>query len=326
MTSLPVHDIWTPPVALLEGRSERERQQWGRWVLGSHSDQFIPEMAAAVEGLDQHDPILSGSPIANPGAWTEDLLVVACQRGRHCLVVDQPLPCRIVLFDWTGEGLEPGTNPHGWEVISVATECKGQLMQEAWRKLELPPPGHYMAFLDDDVLISTAAIQLLLAVARIHRLSAAQPAVSFSSSLSREYGWLRQRVGCALHRVPIVEIMAPFIRRDLLDLVMPFGAGICSGYGVDRFALPLCAAHLYDWRFAAVDLTPLTHVRSMGSLKTRFSNGLLSKEEELLVRQRLMRALALPIDEATYHSLETAAATGSQPARSKQIRSEQGTC
>jgi hypothetical protein len=295
-----------PP--LLRDRPDAERQQWVRWVLGSHSEQFIPEMLSAVQGLDQLDPVASGSPVLNPGAQPGDLVVIACQRGRHCFVIDQPPPCRVVLFDWTGDGLQEGSNPHGFDVLSVATECKGQLMEEAWRRLEPPAAGHYVGFIDDDVLLRMSDIQTLLAVARIHNLSALQPAVSFTSSLCREYGWLRQRVGSSLHRVPIVEIMAPFIRRDLLDLAMPFLRGIRSGYGLDRFALPLCAAELRAWRFAAVDLTPLTHVRTFGSLERRFSNGLLSKEEELLMRQRLTLALEAPVDTALHARLEQAVA------------------
>ena len=106
--------------------------------------------------------------------------------------------------------------------------------------------------------------------------------------------------------MPIVEIMAPFIRRDLLDLAMPFLSGVRSGYGLDRFALPLCAAHLNAWRFAAVDLTPLTHVRVFGSLEKRFSNGLLSKEEELLVRQRLMLAMGYRLEPEVLKNLDFA--------------------
>ena len=280
---------------LLRDRSDQERQQWQRWVLGSHSDVFLPEMVAAVEVLEEQDSILSGTPVITPGARLDDLLVVACERGRHCFIHDQPLPCRVVLFDWTGKGLEEGANPHGWQVVSVATECKGQLMEEAWRRLQLPAAG-YVGFLDDDVILRASDVATLLAVSRIHRLSAAQPAVSFSSSLCREYGWLRQRACSTLHRVPIIEIMAPFIRRDLLDLAMPFAEGMRSGYGLDRFALPLCATELQDWRFAAVDLVPLSHVRVFGSVQRRFSNGLSSKEEELLVRQRLIQAMDLPVD------------------------------
>lgn len=294
-----------PP--LLRDRPEQERQQWARWVLGSHSDQFLPEMQAAVEAMDRDDPIALGQPVVAPGAQVDDLVVIACQRGRHCVVFDQPLPCRVVLFDWTGERLEPGTNPHGFELLSVATECKGHLMEEAWRSLGSPASGHYMGFIDDDVLLRSSDINMLLAVARIHQLSAAQPAVSFTSSLCREYGWLRQRAGSSLHRVPIVEIMAPFIRADLLDLAMPFLRGVRSGYGLDRFALPLCADHLGAWRFGAVDLTPLSHVRVIASLETRFSNGLLSKEEELLIRQRLMVAMGLEEDQELYGRLEGAA-------------------
>ena len=38
---------------LLRGRPREERELWSRWVLGSHSDQFIPEMAAVADQLDQ---------------------------------------------------------------------------------------------------------------------------------------------------------------------------------------------------------------------------------------------------------------------------------
>ena len=291
---------------LLHDFAEPDRQQWAHWILGSHSDQFLPEMVAAVEQLNRHDPIEQGQPVFNPGATANDCLVISTQRGRHCVVFDQPLLCPVVFFDWTGEGLEPGTNPHGFDVISVATECKGHLMEEAWRRLSPPAEGHYMGFIDDDVLISASAINQLLAIARIHNLIAAQPAVSFGSSLSKEYGWLRQRACTTLHRVPIVEIMAPFLRRDLLDLAMPFLSGVRSGYGLDRFALPLCAAHLNSWRFGCIDLIPMTHVREFGSLEKRFSNGLLSKEEELLIRQRLMLSMGFPVDPVRHHQMEHA--------------------
>ena len=295
-----------PP--LMRDRPEEERQQWARWVLGSHSDQFLPEMQAAVEELNKSDPITAGSPVLNPGSAAGDVVVIACQRGKHCVVIDQPLPCRVVLFDWTGKGLEAGSNPHGFEVLSVATECKGHLMEEAWHRLPSPDPGHYMGFIDDDVLLRSSNIQTLLATARIYNLSAAQPAVTFSSSLCQEYGWLRQRVGSTLHRVPIIEIMAPFLRRDLLDVSMPFLQGVRSGYGLDRFVIPLCASHLNIWRFAAIDCTPLTHVRAFSSLEKRFSNGLLSKEEELLIRHRLMEAMGCSVDDEVYQRLEAALA------------------
>ena len=73
-------------------------------------------------------------------------------------------------------------------------------------------------------------------------------------------------------------------------------------------ALPLCAAHLNAWRFGAVDLTPLTHVRVFGSLEKRFSNGLLSKDEEFLIRQRLMLAMDFSVDVDLHGQLEAAVA------------------
>jgi len=49
-------------------------------------------------------------------------------------------------------------------------------------------------------------------------------------------------------------------------------------------------------------------VRVFGSLEKRFSNGLLSKEEELLIRQRLMEAMGFAVDQALHQQLEAAVA------------------
>lgn len=291
---------------LFRGAHQEQRQRWARWVLGTHSDQFLPEMAAHVEAMDRDSPVFFGHPVVSPGAVPGDLLVLATAQGRHAVIVDCRLPCRVVLFDWTGKGVPSDANPYGFEVLSIATECKGHLIEEACRRLALPPAGHYAGFLDDDVVIRFSDINALLAVARIHELIAAQPAVDYSSSLCSEYQWLRRRSAISLHRVPLVEIMAPFIRSDLLSLALPFIAGIRSGYGFDRFALPLCADHLGHWRFAAVDLCPLSHIRPLSSVNRRFSHGLLSKQEEVLVRQRLMLAMGFEVDRAVYAQLEAA--------------------
>lgn len=47
-------------------------------------------------------------------------------------------------------------------------------------------------------------------------------------------------------------------------------------------------------------------MRAFGSLEKRFSNGLLSKEEELLIRQRLMLAMGWEVDQDLYGRLEEA--------------------
>ena len=47
-------------------------------------------------------------------------------------------------------------------------------------------------------------------------------------------------------------------------------------------------------------------MRAFGSFEKRFSNGLLSKEEELLIRQRLMLAMGWEVDQDLYGRLEEA--------------------
>ena len=170
----------------------------------------------------------------------------------------------------------------------------------------MPPEEHYISVLCDDVMLRSSDIHTILALARLHNLSAVQPSVALNHELCREYGFLRQRPCVSMHRVPIVEVMAPFIRRDLWELIMPFNRGIGSAYGIDRFAIPLCAAHLNAWRFASVDISPMTHIRRGRTIEKRYRNGLLSKEEELLVRQRLMLAMGFPIDQELYEQLERA--------------------
>lgn len=124
---------------LLGDRSQAERQQWARWVLGSHSDQFLPEMLEAVQKLDQQDPIAYGKPVINPGPKADDLLVITSAAGQHCFVMDQPLPCRVVMLDFTGKGFPPGSNPHGFEELSIPCEGMGEAMNAVWSELEMPP-------------------------------------------------------------------------------------------------------------------------------------------------------------------------------------------
>ncbi|WP_255475945.1 hypothetical protein [Synechococcus sp. BIOS-E4-1] len=263
-------------------------------------------MAAAVEQLNQQEPIELGDPVIAPGAYNNDLVVITCKQGQHGVIVDQPLACRVVLFDWTGQGIAQSDNPQNWQVISEKTECKGELMESAWHQLDMPPEDHYVAFLDDDLCLRTSDINTVMALSRMHHLSAAQPSLSLNSPTSQEYPWLRQRACTSLHRLPIVELQAPFIRKDLLDLSMPFLASTKSAYGYDRFALPLCAAEMQAWRFGAIDLAAMSHLRPLGSVNLKFSNGLTSKEEEYLVRLRLMTAMGFTVDEEIHQQLEHA--------------------
>ena len=295
-----------PP--LLRDRPEAERQQWARWVLGSHSDQFLPEMIAAANDMDRVDPVAYGKPILNPGPRPNDLLVITSERGKHCLIWDQPLPCRVVLFDFTGEGFDEGSNPNNFETFSAPCRGKGEVLEYVWKQIRLPEDNHYIGVIDDDVVLRSSDIFTMLAMARIHELTAIQPSVPMNTVLSSEYGFLRQRPSISLHRVPFVEVLAPFLRVDLFKLTMAFGQGILSSYGLDRFAYPLCAAHMDCWKFAAIDLTPLEHIRPLQTLQKRYSNGLLSKEEELLVRQRLMLAMGFEVDNDIYKQLENSVA------------------
>ncbi len=292
--------------SLLRNASTREREVWARWVLGSHSDQFLPEMLKAVESLDNEQPIAYGSPQLNPGPFNTDLLVVTSERGRHSFVMDCQLPLRVVLLDVTGTGFESGANPWGWEQISVECEGMGDVLDFVWRYLMPERADNYVGVLCDDAMIRSSDIRLLLSMARLHGLTAAQPSVAHNHELCAEYGFLRQRPSVTMHRVPLVEVMAPFIRRDLFELALPFNRGTRSAYGLDRFALPLCAVHLGAWRFASIDLTPMSHIRRGRTIDRRYSNGLYSKEEELLVRYRLMLAMDCAVDPVRYAQLEAA--------------------
>jgi len=298
-----VTDLFPP---LLRNASSRDRDVWARWVLNSHSDQFLPEMHDFVLALDREDPVAIGS-LANPSfEIRDDLLVVTCRAGEHCIVLDQPLQCKVILFDWTGKGVHQNLNPFNWPVISRGTESKGEIIEYVCGEVGLPGDEYYFAVLDDDLCLKASDINLMLSLSRIHRLTASQPALSLESSTSREYPWLHYQSGFSLHRVPIVEIQAPFIRCDLMRLSLPFIRDTKSAYGFDRFVLPACAYHLGLWRFAVIDRALMSHIRPLASVSRSYTNGLTSKQEELLVRHRLMRAIGFDTDFQTYHNLEQA--------------------
>jgi len=53
---------------LLNAAPNAERLQWKRWIIDSHSDQFLPEMIKQTEELESQNPITNGNPVPNPRA------------------------------------------------------------------------------------------------------------------------------------------------------------------------------------------------------------------------------------------------------------------
>ena len=52
----------------------------------------------------------------------------------------------------------------------------------------------------------------------------------------------------------------------------------------------------------------MTHIRRGRTIQKRYRNGLLSKEEEYLVRLRVMLAMGFDVDREIYERLEAAVA------------------
>ena len=269
------------------------------WI-GNHYQEVLAAQHGHLKKVDEFDPIMEGDhQLEKP----EDVIVIACEQGKHMVLLDKDIDARVVLFDWTGKGVIPEDNPKNFEVISYSTECKGHLMHHAWKELGNPSLWSYMAFIDDDVMFSMSSIEQLLHLAHIHKLTACQPAISHFSSIDPLYGHLKWRAGVTHHRVPMIEIMAPFIRGDLLKNAMPFMQGIRSGYGFDRYVLPLVADAMKQWRFACCDLTPMNHTRKLQSPGMRFKNQMSPHDEEQLMRMRCFKQIGQDCYDKEYYAM-----------------------
>jgi len=142
----------------------------------------------------------------------------------------------------------------------------------------------YILLPDDDLDMTAADIEAIFAAMARHDLDVAQPALSWDSYFS--HFSVLACPGFSLRYVNFVEIMAPCLRRDVLEKILPEFAHTMSGFGLD-----------YVWcrlsedprrRAAILDSIPIRHTRPIGRVLRGHmaQQGVVAETEEEILRTK----------------------------------------
>jgi len=187
-------------------------------------------------------------------------------------------------FCYTGA---PAAAPAGLRLFAHATQCKG----EAFSALiaDLVAAGEnwgYVALIDDDVELSVSGINRMLERGHAHGHASFSAGLTADSHLSHPR--FVQRPGSMMRPVPWVEVMAPFVRWEVLRAAAPLIVGNTSSYGIDQFVMPMLE-RLMDLPGPVIhDDVPMRHVRPITSDERIFANGLTAGQERVAQRARCL--------------------------------------
>ncbi len=151
-------------------------------------------------------------------------------------------------------------NPHA-ETVVYQRGCKNTAIR---RLLELRPDlllrYDRVLFLDDDIEIGAAQIDLLFQVAEKEKLDLAGPALTADSQTA--WPFLKQPgAGQGIMRVSSIEIMAPLITRRALETVAWVFAESASGWGGDLLLGPVVRSAFGPESVGVVSSVAVRHAR-----------------------------------------------------------------
>ena len=167
----------------------------------------------------------------------------------------------VALNDYSGKGSvldgaewkfsKPG---HKWPCINAILQ-------------ELPVRYEYYAFIDDDISISTDALNTLFLIGYALQLQLYQAALSDDSICA--YSVLKQRQHSYIRPTGIVEIMMPVFSKNALDICAHTFSKSESGWGLDL----IWPDYLEHTGLAVVDVVVAKHLRPINSANWQLANG-----------------------------------------------------
>ncbi len=196
-----------------------------------------------------------------------------------------------VLFNYSGNQSIPeiSSQYHFDELLSIATEFKGSILNEVYQHYKTQEGIDYIGFMDDDIQMSVSSINLLLSIAYQNKLDAFQAAVDANSFHSFQFNEHQEQKG--IQWVNWVEIMSPFYRKEIFDAAHTLIESNISSYGIDNFAIPFYQQLLGLTRTAVVHQVSMKHLRPVTDGSKVFSNGLTARQEGELVRKKILKMI-----------------------------------
>lgn len=171
------------------------------------------------------------------------------------------------------------------DCISVKTEFKGVLLLEACKYVKALD-YNYIGLLDDDQAIAVSGLNRLLEIAGQQGLDVFQPAVSADSYYS--HAMFVQKKKHAPESVHWVEIMSPFLRKEIFESGKDFYKSNISSYGVDRYLFPYLQRKLNLCHTAIIHEVSIKHLKPVTDGNKKFSNGLDARQEGEVLRKKIL--------------------------------------
>jgi len=171
------------------------------------------------------------------------------------------------------------------DCISVKTEFKGVLLYEACKHAKALDYT-YIGLLDDDQAISVSSLNKLLNIATENGFDVFQPAVSPDSYYS--HAMFVQKNGHSPEAVHWVEIMSPFLRKEIFESGEQFYKSNISSYGIDRYLFPYLQRRLNQNNTALIHEVSIKHLKPVTDGNKKFSNGLDARQEGEVLRKKVL--------------------------------------
>ena len=175
---------------------------------------------------------------------------------------------------------------HGY--IHQKTEFKGALLAVLAGYLS-DLAYRYVGVLDDDQEISISGLNLLLEEATSINADVFQASIHHESYYS--HARFLQKQNHSSEKVDWVEIMAPFLKKELFEAGLSFYQKNISSYGIDLYLFPYLQKKLGMSNTYLIHKVALKHNKPVTDGSKRFSNGLDARQEGELLRKQLLNLI-----------------------------------
>jgi hypothetical protein len=206
------------------------------------------------------------------------------------IAFDETPSFEIILFNYSGNHENPFLPQHKTinEYISTKTEFKGSLIHQVCKHLK-NRQYTYVGLLDDDQSISIGAINHLLSIA--HQIQADVFHPSIKSGSFHSHAEFLQKPGNAPERVEWIEIMAPFLRKEIFEMGEAFYAENISSYGIDKYLFPYLQKKASKAKTCLIHDVGIEHLKPVTDGNKIFSNGLDARQEGELLRNKILQRI-----------------------------------
>ena len=209
------------------------------------------------------------------------------------IIFDEAPIFDLFLFDYTGKYSREHTPPtafsnflgktYEFKIYSQLTEGKGQILKKI-SDIISSTSINYVGVIDDDILVKISCLNRALLLGSNQGFTTFQPSLTRHSYFSHKFTIQRHKDD--FRYVPWVEVMMPFIKKDLLVTAKPFLANNISSWGLDCYVFPILSfAEGFSGGHAVIDLCIATHLRPISSGNRIYSNNLSAYQEMLSINR-----------------------------------------